>query len=214
MCGSYLNTIDDLAVLAANNINNIHIDIMDGHFVPNIAFGFDFVNQIHTLPFIKDIHLMMDHPSLAIRTFLVNKTDTILFHLECKENPTKIIKQAKKKSRIGIVLNPETDPEAILPYIEDVDNILLMCIIPGFYGQSFIPSSYKKAERILELVNQYNPSINVGVDGGIGEEQITKFLGIGITHFILGTTAIYKGSLDLNLKKLPSITISTKAKKS
>lgn len=214
MCGNYLNTIDDLSILAANNIHNVHVDIMDGHFVPNITFGFDFVNQMYTLPFDKDIHLMMDYPSLAIDAIKVKKNDMISFHLECKENPRKIIERIKNKSQVSIVLNPETDPEVILPYIKSIDSILLMCIIPGFYGQRFIKSSYSKAKKTIQLVNQYNPSVIVGVDGAIGQEQILTFLKYGITHFVLGTTAIYKGDLDANLKKLPSLIISTKSRQS
>ena len=204
MCGSYLNTIDDLSILAANNIHNVHIDIMDGHFVPNITFGFDFVNQIHTLPFIKDVHLMMDHPKLAIQSINVSKDDIIFFHLECKDNPTNIIPHIKGKSKVGIVLNPETEPEMILPYIKSVDYIMLMCINPGFYGQKFINSSYVKAQKTLGFVKQLNPSVKVGVDGAIGHKEIIKFYNIGVEHFVLGTTAIYKGDLNANLKKLPT----------
>ena len=212
MCGNYLNTIDDLSILTANNIHNVHIDIMDGHFVPNITFGFDFVNHMNTLPFNKDVHLLMDYPSLAVGAITVKKNDMISFHLECKESPKKIIERIKNKSQVGIVLNPETEPEAILPYIKSIDSILLMCIIPGFYGQRFISSSYGKAEKTMTLVKQYNPSVRVGVDGAIGKEQISIFLKHGISHFILGTRAIYKGDLDANLKKLPKLKVLTQTK--
>ena len=206
MCGNFLNMSADLKILAANGVKSIHVDVMDGHFVPNIAFGFDAINQMKAIKKKKNIHLMMNTPSLAIRSIRQNKNDTFLFHIECNENPENLIDLIGDTAKKGIVINPDTDPATILPYLTKIDHVMLMCIIPGFYGQQFIENSYKKAETVVEMVQKYNPQLTVGVDGGIGKEQILRFYDIGINHFVLGTRALYnRASLSSNIKKLPKL---------
>jgi len=210
MCGNFLNMSADLKVLAANGIKSIHVDVMDGRFVPNIAFGFDAINQMKNLSFQKNIHLMMDTPSLAISSIRQNKKDTFLFHVECKENPESLIDLIGDTAKKGLVINPDTDPATILPYLTKIDHVMLMCIIPGFYGQQFIENSYDKAEIVVEMVQKYNPQLTIGVDGGIGKEQILRFYDIGINHFVLGTRALYnQNSLSSNIKKLPNLSNNT-----
>ncbi|QHE61251.1 ribulose-phosphate 3-epimerase [Rossellomorea vietnamensis] len=173
----------------------IHVDVMDGHFVPNITLGPMIVKAIRpltTLPL--DVHLMIENPSQYIEEFVDAGADYITVHVEADPHLHRTIQMIKDKGvKAGVVLNPGTPAELIRPVLQDVDMVLLMTVNPGFGGQSFIPSVVPKIKQIREWANEVNPSLEIEVDGGINPETAAVCAEAGADVFVAGS-AIYNKS--------------------
>jgi ribulose-phosphate 3-epimerase len=184
----------------------IHVDVMDGHFVPNITLGPMIVKAIRpltTLPL--DVHLMIENPSQYIEAFADAGADYITVHVEADPHLHRTIQMIKGKGvKAGVVLNPGTPAESIRPVLQDVDMVLLMTVNPGFGGQSFIPSVVPKIKQIREWANEVNPSLEIEVDGGINPETAAVCAEAGADVFVAGS-AIYnkrdRGAAIEELKK-------------
>ncbi|MBW3113917.1 MULTISPECIES: ribulose-phosphate 3-epimerase [Bacillaceae] len=170
----------------------IHVDVMDGHFVPNITLGPMIVSAIRpltTLPL--DVHLMIENPSQYIEAFADAGADYITVHVEADPHLHRTIQMIKSKGvKAGVVLNPGTSAELIKPILQDVDMVLLMTVNPGFGGQSFIPSVVPKIKQIREWAKEVNPSLEIEVDGGINPETAAICAEAGADVFVAGS-AIY-----------------------
>ncbi|MCA0148680.1 MULTISPECIES: ribulose-phosphate 3-epimerase [Rossellomorea] len=173
----------------------IHVDVMDGHFVPNITLGPMIVKAIRpltTLPL--DVHLMIENPSQYIGAFADAGADYITVHVEADPHLHRTIQMIKSKGvKAGVVLNPGTPAESLRPVLQDVDMVLLMTVNPGFGGQSFIPSVVPKIKQIREWANEVNPSLEIEVDGGINPETAAVCAEAGADVFVAGS-AIYNKS--------------------
>ncbi|MCR8848598.1 ribulose-phosphate 3-epimerase [Rossellomorea sp. SC111] len=173
----------------------IHVDVMDGHFVPNITLGPMIVKAIRpltTLPL--DVHLMIENPSQYIEAFADAGADYITVHVEADPHLHRTIQMIKNKGvKAGVVLNPGTPADSIRPVLQDVDMVLLMTVNPGFGGQSFIPSVVPKIKQIREWANEVNPSLEIEVDGGINPETAAVCAEAGADVFVAGS-AIYNKS--------------------
>jgi len=197
MCGDLLNLRGDVAILSEHDFDYLHLDVMDGHFVPNITFGFDLINGIGALgPMPKDIHLMMEHPELAIKSLDLNEEDIVTFHIECKSEILSVIRQIQaRRAQVGLAINPETPLEEIFRYLDYIDHVLVMTVPPGFAGQPFVTDSQAKIKELVTLLEKDYPQVTVGVDGAIGIEEIKMLSKFGVNHFVLGTTALFKDDL-------------------
>ncbi|WP_034755747.1 ribulose-phosphate 3-epimerase [Rossellomorea vietnamensis] len=173
----------------------IHVDVMDGHFVPNITLGPMIVKAIRPLTSLPlDVHLMIENPSHYIEAFADAGADYITVHVEADPHLHRTIQMIKGKGvKAGVVLNPGTPAESIRPVLQDVDMVLLMTVNPGFGGQSFIPSVVPKIKQIREWANEVNPSLEIEVDGGINPETAAVCAEAGADVFVAGS-AIYNKS--------------------
>ncbi|MEI2663936.1 ribulose-phosphate 3-epimerase [Rossellomorea sp. LJF3] len=173
----------------------IHVDVMDGHFVPNITLGPMIVKAIRPLTALPlDVHLMIENPSQYIEAFADAGADYITVHVEADPHLHRTIQMIKSKGvKAGVVLNPGTPAESIRPVLQDVDMVLLMTVNPGFGGQSFIPSVVPKIKQIREWANEANPSLEIEVDGGINPETAAVCAEAGADVFVAGS-AIYNKS--------------------
>lgn len=173
----------------------IHVDVMDGHFVPNITLGPMIVKAIRpltTLPL--DVHLMIENPGQYIEAFADAGADYITVHVEADPHLHRTIQMIKSKGvKAGVVLNPGTPAESIKPILQDVEMVLLMTVNPGFGGQSFIPSVVPKIKQIREWANEVNPALEIEVDGGINTETAAICAEAGADVFVAGS-AIYNRS--------------------
>jgi ribulose-phosphate 3-epimerase len=173
----------------------IHVDVMDGHFVPNITLGPMIVKAVRpltTLPL--DVHLMIENPGQYIEAFADAGADYITVHVEADPHLHRTIQMIKSKGvKAGVVLNPGTPAEMIKPILQDVDMVLLMTVNPGFGGQSFIPSVVPKIKQIREWANEVNPGLEIEVDGGINPETAAICAEAGADVFVAGS-AIYNRS--------------------
>ncbi|MFI8686318.1 ribulose-phosphate 3-epimerase [Rossellomorea sp. NPDC077527] len=173
----------------------IHVDVMDGHFVPNITLGPMIVSAIRPLTRLPlDVHLMIENPSQYVDAFADAGADYITVHVEADPHLHRTIQMIKNKGvKAGVVLNPGTPAEMIKPILQDVDMVLLMTVNPGFGGQSFIPSVVPKIKQIREWANEVNPSLEIEVDGGINPETAAICAEAGADVFVAGS-AIYNKS--------------------
>lgn len=188
-----------------SNSDFIHIDVMDGHFVPNISFGgcvIESIRKVTDIPF--DVHLMISHPLSYIESFSKNGADYISFHIECEDNIKECIDLVKKcNKKPGLAISPDTDVKLLEPYIDDIEIITVMSVYPGFGGQSFIESSYDRIKAIKKLIGTKN--ILLSVDGGVGEKNVRKLEECGNNMIVAGSSVFKAADRKEMIKKLRGI---------
>lgn len=200
MCADLMNIARDVKVLEENGVDYLHIDIMDGAFVPNLTFGPDFVNalrKITTLP--MDIHLLMEHPRVIIRSMNIQEGDIVTIHSECKESIMENVAFIKQKgAKFGLALNPDTSIEEVKKYLPYVDVILLMLIVPGFAGSTMIHGMMEKVGETKQylLDNKYD-NIEISVDGSVSCERANYMRQHGASMFVGGTAGIFRKGMDI-----------------
>jgi ribulose-phosphate 3-epimerase len=170
-------------------VDVIHVDVMDGHFVPNITIGpvvVEGLRKITTLPL--DTHLMVEKPDQYIEAFAQAGSAWITIHAEVCPRPLRTINKIRELGvRPGIVLNPRTSLKPLYPLLEEIDLVLLMSVNPGFGGQTFIPATLKKIERLKKMVHKNGYPLEIEVDGGIKISNIQEVARAGADIFVLGT---------------------------
>ena len=184
----------------------VHVDVMDGAFVPNITIGGPVVKSIrqHTDMFLE-VHLMIDKPVRYIEQFCKAGADLLSIHLEA-DHPTRIAEALKIMEANGvkkaIALRPITSPEAVLPYIEQLDMVLVMTVEPGFGGQAFMKEQLATIRRVREIINQYNPSCDLEVDGGINPETALQVVEAGANVLVAGSSVYGAADIEQAIQSL------------
>lgn len=167
----------------------VHVDVMDGHFVPNMTIGpvvVEAAAKAATKPL--DIHLMVQNNTFFVELFAPLKPKYISFHIEEEKHPHRLIQKIKSYGiSPAITLNPHTPPEAIEFLLADLDMVLLMSVNPGFGGQKFIPSVLEKAKRLKSLIQKHNPNCLIEVDGGVTNENIGLLKEAGVDVVVAGS---------------------------
>ena len=181
----------------------IHIDVMDGHFVPNITMGPPIIKQIRKctkLPF--DVHLMISPVEKYIKAFADAGSDIITLHPEATDNLKRAVQTVKSfGKKAGVSLNPKTPISALMDVINDIDLILIMSVNPGFAGQSFMGEVLPKVTELRKMINDKKLKIDIEIDGGINFETAPLAVKAGANILVSGTT-IFSGSLKDNIQKL------------
>ena len=171
----------------------MHLDVMDGHFVPNITFGAPVIKTVRKYtekPF--DVHLMISEPLKYIEDFANAGADIITFHVESDSDVQETIDKIKAcGKKPGLVIKPNTKAEEVFPYLKDLFMVLVMTVEPGFGGQSFMADMLPKVKEIREEANKVNPELLIEVDGGIGEATIKQAYDAGVDVCVAGT-AVFK----------------------
>lgn len=172
----------------------IHIDVMDGHFVPNISFGAIVVDALRPLTKLPlDVHLMIQNADRYIEDFAKAGADYITVHVEANPHLHRTIQMIRAAGvKPGVVLNPHTPVESILPILEDIDLVLFMTVNPGFGGQKFIESVVPKVEQLAGIIKEKGLSIDIQIDGGINEETIVPCAKAGANVFVAGSAIFGK----------------------
>lgn len=188
--------------LEASGIQYIHIDVMDGLFVPNISIGFPIIQSIRSCTNMKfDVHLMVENPEHLISHAALAGADSITVHQEaCKHLPRTINQIKEAGCKVGVSLNPATIVETLKHVIDDVDQVLLMTVNPGFGGQKFIPNMMYKIKECRELIDQTNSKAFIEIDGGITVENAKACIQNGATRLVAGSS-VFKGNIEQNLRK-------------
>jgi ribulose-phosphate 3-epimerase len=184
----------------------IHVDVMDGHFVPNLTIGPDIVKSIRDksdIPF--DVHLMIDPVQPYIEGFVNAGADIISIHPEANDDTNACLKKIKSHNvKAGLAINPDTNWEVVKPYMNVLDLILVMSVHPGFGGQKFISSALNKLEILRKEIDQSGRDIELEIDGGINFENIQSVIDAGANVIVAGTTTFKGGQSEYanNIKKL------------
>ena len=179
----------------------LHIDVMDGIFVPSISFGMPVISSIrNSTELFFDVHLMIQNPQWYIKEFADSGADLINFHLEAVENPRAVISAIREiGKKVGITIKPATPVEAVRPYLWLVDMVLVMTVEPGFGGQELIPECLDKVRAIRAMVEEQGLKTNIEVDGGIRIENVQRVLEAGANVIVSGS-AVFRGNLTNNIK--------------
>ena len=177
----------------------LHLDVMDGHFVPNISFGVPVVKSLRKVSNLYfDTHLMISHPLQYIRAFADAGSDLITFHLECDDDADAVIAECRKLGvAVGISVKPGTPAEAVFPYLDKVDLVLVMTVEPGFGGQSFMRDQVAKiADISAEILRRELPAV-IEVDGGIDKNTAPEVVAAGASWLVAGT-AVFRHKDGIN----------------
>ena len=177
----------------------IHVDVMDGHFVPNITIGPEIIKKLRPVTKkIFDVHLMIKPVDKYVQSFAEAGADIITFHPEATPNTEETIKLIKKfNKKVGISLKPKSDISLIEKYIEEIDLILVMSVEPGFAGQKFMPDVLPKLKKIKEIVINKNLKIDLEIDGGINFENCKSAVEAGANVLVSGSTIFKQNNGDL-----------------
>ncbi len=179
----------DVIAICEGGCDFVHVDVMDGHFVPNLTIGpvvVEAVAKAATKPL--DIHLMVENNNFFVELFAPLKPEFISFHIEEEKHPHRLIQKIRSYGiRPAITLNPHTPPEAIEFLLEDLEMVLLMSVNPGFGGQKFISSVLERAKRLKQLIEKRNPACLIEVDGGVNDGNIKMLEEAGVDVVVAGS---------------------------
>ena len=177
----------------------IHIDVMDGHFVPNLTIGPEVIKKLRPLTKkIFDVHLMISPVDNFIKDFADAGADIITFHPEATTDISKTIKLIKDQNKkVGISLKPKSKVDLIKNYLKEIDLVLIMSVEPGFGGQKFMPEVLEKTKAVRDLVNKQNLNVDIEIDGGINFENCSKAKNAGANILVSGSTVFKENEGDL-----------------
>lgn len=197
----------ELRKIESGGADLIHLDIMDGNFVPNISFGPRIVESIKSITSLPlEVHLMVEKPENHIKSFVDAGGDIIIVHYETSKHLDRliqIINEADVKS--GIALNPAT-PLSVIEYLTNkIDFLLLMTVNPGFGGQKFIPEMITKIEKARKIIDNQKKSISLAVDGGINLDNISEVIKAGAEIIVLGQIISKSANPEMTIKKIKNL---------
>src|ERR1700675_2243700 len=207
---------DDVRVVEEAGADVIHVDIMDGHFVPNISLGIPVLASLRKatrLPL--DVHLMIEQPELYIEDFIRAGGNRILVHQEATVHLDRALAMIREHgAEAGAVINPATPVAMLSEVMSKVDTVLVMSVNPGFGGQKFIPNAYEKIRQLSAMRQRYNGSFRIEVDGGVDLENIAELARAGVNTFVAGTSIFHASdpaAATRQLKQLATQALSQKA---
>jgi ribulose-phosphate 3-epimerase len=194
---------EDLDQLKDTDLKWLHLDIMDGIFVPNISFGFDIIKDIREAnDLIFDTHLMIEEPIRYVDKLKEVGCDLVTVHYEACKDLDKTIKAIKDRGmKVGLTSKPKTDIEELIPYLKDIDLVLVMSVEPGFGGQSFMEDSLDKVRRLREYIDENKLDVLIEIDGGIKTTNLKKVMDAGVDIVVSGSDVFGKESIKDQVDK-------------
>lgn len=187
LSANFADLTTDIKKVENEKVEWLHYDVMDGHFVPNISFGYSILKDVRKVTnLFLDVHLMISDPLKYVEEFIKSGADLITFHYEAYEQQEKIVELIefikRKKIKVGMSIKPNTSIEVLKPYLKDLDLILVMSVEPGFGGQSFMQSAIDKIKTLRQWIDEQHLTCLIEVDGGINEStgKLCKDAGVDV----------------------------------
>ena len=198
LSANFARLLEDVKKVEKAGCEYLHIDVMDGHFVPNITLGPAIVKSLRKdVNMVFDTHLMIENPDNYIKDFVDAGSDLIVVHAEACRHLHRTIQNIKSYNvKAGVALNPATSIESIKHIIEDVDMVLIMTVNPGFGGQSFIESMLEKIKELKQLIDDKNLNVDIQVDGGIKPDNIHKVVEAGANIIVAGSAIFNSENIE------------------
>ncbi|VTU00154.1 ribulose-phosphate 3-epimerase : Ribulose-phosphate 3-epimerase OS=Marinithermus hydrothermalis (strain DSM 14884 / JCM 11576 / T1) GN=Marky_0919 PE=3 SV=1: Ribul_P_3_epim [Gemmataceae bacterium] len=194
----------------AAGIDRVHVDVMDGHFVPNLSMGAVVVQGLRPVTKLPlEVHLMVEGPERFFDGFVKAGADSLIVHLEVHPDPREVIARVRGLGKkVGLAFNPDMPVARIEPFLKDIDLALCMTVFPGFGGQAYIPESTQRIAELRALVRKHNPACEIEVDGGIDAATIPLASRAGANVFVAGTAVFgAKEGIAAAVKNLQRLTV-------
>lgn len=197
---------EQLKQLEDSGVEILHVDVMDGVFVPSISFGMPVISSIRKASSLFfDVHLMIQNPERYLEDFAKAGADSLTIHVESCEHPKEVLRKIKELGmKAAIALNPETEPTEAEPYLPYADMVLVMSVHPGFGGQKLIPETLEKVSYFAKLREEKKMEYAIEIDGGVNRENIGEIVSKGVDIFVAGT-AVFSGDIRENVKRFEEV---------
>lgn len=209
LSADFMHLGEQLHTLEESGIRVLHIDVMDGAFVPSISFGMPVIQSIRrNCSMLFDVHLMIQEPARYIKEFVEAGADSITVHVEACSDIQKTIRVMDRyQVRKALSINPATGVDIVLPYLDQIDMVLVMGVEPGFGGQKLIPETLEKVQELAQLRQEKGLSYQIELDGGVNRDNLGMIIEKG-TDIAVAGTAVFRGDIRENVRDLQEVIAS------